>query len=195
MFFSELFFVKWFGTPLYQMITQQLIELGNCLWHHWKAHIIVFPLSQNVIFLFLISMERVTCLLLWLIWSFWYCDWFDHIWCLQIASPTFMPLLMCPSQECTTNRSGGRLYLQTRGSKFVKFQELKMQEHVSELGSWVGLGTLFPCHGKGVWGALMMFQFVNSKLLKYKTDHLNSFQPIIRGEHLRLYIKHLLHNI
>ena len=52
---------------------------------------------------------------------------------LQIASPTFMPLLMCPSQECTTNRSGGRLYLQTRGSKFVKFQELKMQEHVRYL--------------------------------------------------------------
>ncbi len=48
-----------------------------------------------------------------------------------INSPAFMPLLMCPSQECTTNRSGGRLYLQTRGSKFVKFQELKIQEHVS----------------------------------------------------------------
>jgi len=49
----------------------------------------------------------------------------------QIQSPTFMPLLMCPSRECQTNRSGGRLYLQSRGSKFVKFQELKMQEHVS----------------------------------------------------------------
>ena len=42
-----------------------------------------------------------------------------------------MPLIMCPSQECQTNRSGGRLYLQTRGSKFIKFQEMKMQEHVS----------------------------------------------------------------
>ena len=51
---------------------------------------------------------------------------------LQITSATFMPLLMCPSQVCTTNRSGGRLYLQTRGSKFVKFQELKVQEHVSD---------------------------------------------------------------
>ena len=27
------------------------------------------------------------------------------------------------------NRSGGRLHLQTRGSKFLKFQELKVQEH------------------------------------------------------------------
>ena len=49
---------------------------------------------------------------------------------LQIQSPTFMPLIMCPSQECVTNKSGGRLYLQTRGSKFVKFQELRIQEHV-----------------------------------------------------------------
>ena len=52
----------------------------------------------------------------------------------QIQSPTFMPLLMCPSRECQTNRSGGRLYLQSRGSKFIKFQELKMQEHVSVCG-------------------------------------------------------------
>lgn len=44
-----------------------------------------------------------------------------------------MPLLMCPSQECTTNRSGGRLYLQTRGSKFIKFQELRIQEHVCDV--------------------------------------------------------------
>ena len=26
-------------------------------------------------------------------------------------------------------RSGGRLYLQTRGSKFMKYQEIKIQEH------------------------------------------------------------------
>lgn len=48
----------------------------------------------------------------------------------QIQSSSFMPLIMCPSQECVTNKSGGRLYLQTRGSKFVKFQELRIQEHV-----------------------------------------------------------------
>ncbi|XP_064639255.1 DNA replication licensing factor mcm7-B-like [Lineus longissimus] len=50
-----------------------------------------------------------------------------------ISSPVFMPLMMCPGQECTTNRSGGRLYLQTRGSKFVKFQELKIQEHSDQV--------------------------------------------------------------
>lgn len=50
-----------------------------------------------------------------------------------IQSPTFMPLIMCPSQECQTNRSGGRLYLQTRGSKFIKFQEMKLQEHSDQV--------------------------------------------------------------
>uniref|UniRef100_A0A6I8R0S9 DNA replication licensing factor MCM7 n=1 Tax=Xenopus tropicalis TaxID=8364 RepID=A0A6I8R0S9_XENTR len=50
-----------------------------------------------------------------------------------IQSPTFMPLIMCPSRECQTNRSGGRLYLQTRGSKFIKFQELKIQEHSDQV--------------------------------------------------------------
>ncbi|XP_041093315.1 DNA replication licensing factor MCM7 [Polyodon spathula] len=50
-----------------------------------------------------------------------------------IQSPTFMPLIMCPSQECVTNKSGGRLYIQTRGSKFIKFQEVKIQEHSDQV--------------------------------------------------------------
>ncbi|XP_066479888.1 DNA replication licensing factor MCM7 isoform X2 [Tiliqua scincoides] len=47
-----------------------------------------------------------------------------------IQSPNFTPLLMCPSRDCQTNQAGGRLYLQSRGSKFIKSQELKIQEHV-----------------------------------------------------------------
>ena len=47
-----------------------------------------------------------------------------------------MPLLMCPTDDCKVNKSGGRLYLQSRGSKFVKFQELKIQEHVSSKLFW-----------------------------------------------------------
>ncbi|XP_077466422.1 DNA replication licensing factor MCM7 isoform X2 [Stigmatopora argus] len=50
-----------------------------------------------------------------------------------IQSSTFMPLVMCPSQECVTNKSGGRLYLQSRGSKFVKFQEIRIQEHSDQV--------------------------------------------------------------
>ena len=46
-----------------------------------------------------------------------------------VASTSFMPVINCPGEECRVNRSGGRLTLQTRGSKFVKFQEIKVQEH------------------------------------------------------------------
>lgn len=41
-----------------------------------------------------------------------------------------MPLRECPSDDCRINKSGGVLDMQTRGSKFVKFQEIKIQEHV-----------------------------------------------------------------
>lgn len=46
---------------------------------------------------------------------------------------TFMPISDCPSEDCRVNKSGGRLYLQTRGSKFVKFQEIKIQEHSDQV--------------------------------------------------------------
>merc|ERR1712012_396100 len=46
-----------------------------------------------------------------------------------VASTSFMPVINCPGEECRVNRSGGRLTLQSRGSKFIKSQELKVQEH------------------------------------------------------------------
>lgn len=45
-----------------------------------------------------------------------------------VSSAAFSPLVACQSEACKTNRAGGRLYLQARGSKFVRFQELKVQE-------------------------------------------------------------------
>ncbi|XP_068238408.1 DNA replication licensing factor mcm7 [Palaemon carinicauda] len=50
-----------------------------------------------------------------------------------IQSSNFMPQLLCPSEDCRVNKSGGRLFLQTRGSKFIKFQELKVQEHSDQV--------------------------------------------------------------
>ncbi|GAB0089915.1 DNA replication licensing factor MCM7 [Sergentomyia squamirostris] len=50
-----------------------------------------------------------------------------------IHSLTFMPISDCPSDDCRVNKAGGRLYLQTRGSKFVKFQEIKIQEHSDQV--------------------------------------------------------------
>merc|ERR1719361_3232218 len=46
-----------------------------------------------------------------------------------IAGTSFMPVINCNAEVCRVNKSGGRLTLQSRGSKFVKFQEVKVQEH------------------------------------------------------------------
>ena len=46
----------------------------------------------------------------------------------------FLPQRECPSQECRQQSKGAdTLHLQTRGSKFVKFQELKLQELPSQV--------------------------------------------------------------
>ncbi|KAF4519317.1 hypothetical protein B566_EDAN005257, partial [Ephemera danica] len=50
-----------------------------------------------------------------------------------VKSLSFMPLSKCPSEECRVNKAGGRLTLQTRGSKFVKFQEIRIQEHSDQV--------------------------------------------------------------
>uniref|UniRef100_A0A1A9UP56 DNA replication licensing factor MCM7 n=1 Tax=Glossina austeni TaxID=7395 RepID=A0A1A9UP56_GLOAU len=50
-----------------------------------------------------------------------------------VNSLSFTPIQECPSDDCRVNKAGGRLYLQTRGSKFVKFQELKIQEHSDQV--------------------------------------------------------------
>jgi len=51
----------------------------------------------------------------------------------MINSPSFMPLVNCESQDCKSNKSGGQLYLQTRGSKFMKYQEIRIQEHSDQV--------------------------------------------------------------
>ncbi|KAG4073434.1 hypothetical protein HA402_000658 [Bradysia odoriphaga] len=50
-----------------------------------------------------------------------------------VNSLSFMPVADCPSEDCRVNKAGGRLHLQTRGSKFVKFQEVKIQEHSDQV--------------------------------------------------------------
>ncbi|GAB6019601.1 Mcm2-7 hexameric complex component [Chamberlinius hualienensis] len=50
-----------------------------------------------------------------------------------ISSMSFMPLLMCTSDTCKLNKTGGKLYFQCRGSKFIKFQELRLQEHSDQV--------------------------------------------------------------
>ncbi|GLJ18929.1 hypothetical protein SUGI_0338540 [Cryptomeria japonica] len=46
----------------------------------------------------------------------------------EVTARTFMPLFECPSNRCRTNNAKGNLILQLRASKFLKFQEAKIQE-------------------------------------------------------------------
>lgn len=65
-----------------------------------------------------------------------------------ISSLSFMPLLMCSSDECRINKSAGRLYLQSRGSKFMKFQEIKIQEHSDQVPEG-NIPRTMTIHAKG----------------------------------------------
>ena len=46
----------------------------------------------------------------------------------EVNSTAFMPLIECPSEECKSNGVHGQLFLQSRGSRFLKFQEARIQE-------------------------------------------------------------------
>ncbi|XP_078168439.1 minichromosome maintenance (MCM2/3/5) family protein isoform X2 [Carex rostrata] len=46
----------------------------------------------------------------------------------EVTARVFMPLVECPSSRCKVNKVKGNLILQQRASKFLKFQEAKLQE-------------------------------------------------------------------
>ncbi|KAG6748399.1 hypothetical protein POTOM_048320 [Populus tomentosa] len=46
----------------------------------------------------------------------------------EVTARVFMPLFECPTKRCKTNNTKGNLILQLRASKFLKFQEAKIQE-------------------------------------------------------------------
>ncbi len=46
----------------------------------------------------------------------------------EVIANQFMPLQKCPSQRCIDNKSAGKIQMQTRGSRFVKYQEMRVQE-------------------------------------------------------------------
>ena len=50
----------------------------------------------------------------------------------EIMSRNFTPLLECQSARCKAAGMPGKLFLQTRGSKFQPFQEIRLQEMVRE---------------------------------------------------------------
>lgn len=46
----------------------------------------------------------------------------------DVISPQYMPLQKCPSQRCEDNKTSGKLQVHTRASRFMKYQELRLQE-------------------------------------------------------------------
>ena len=45
-----------------------------------------------------------------------------------VADKQYSPLTICPSKDCKENQTKGQLHVSTRGSKFLPFQEVKIQE-------------------------------------------------------------------
>uniref|UniRef100_H2Z690 DNA replication licensing factor MCM7 n=1 Tax=Ciona savignyi TaxID=51511 RepID=H2Z690_CIOSA len=98
-----------------------------------------------------------------------------------ISSPTFMPLIVCPSEDCQTNRSGGRLCLQNRGSKFIKFQDkpdrdndLRLAQHIT----YVHMNSVHPP---------LQFQPIDMRLMRKYIALCKSKHPVVPLE-LRDYI-------
>ncbi|SPC68133.1 probable DNA replication licensing factor [Ustilago sp. UG-2017b] len=51
----------------------------------------------------------------------------------EVTSRQYMPLTQCNSRRCLTNNTRGPLYPQVRASKFVPFQEVKIQEMADQV--------------------------------------------------------------
>ena len=51
----------------------------------------------------------------------------------EVTSSTYKPLAECPTETCNRNRVRGELHAVVRGSRFVKFQEVKLQEMADQV--------------------------------------------------------------
>eukprot|EP00743_Colponemidia_sp_Colp-15_P002899 GILK01003138.1.p1 GENE.GILK01003138.1~~GILK01003138.1.p1 ORF type:complete len:762 (+),score=171.51 GILK01003138.1:72-2288(+) len=45
-----------------------------------------------------------------------------------VTSKSFMPQVDCPTEQCKLNKTRGRVFQQIRGSRFIRYQELRIQE-------------------------------------------------------------------
>lgn len=50
-----------------------------------------------------------------------------------VTTKQFTPMQICPSPECTQNNTKGQLFPSTRASKFLPFQEIKIQEMADQV--------------------------------------------------------------
>uniref|UniRef100_A0A0N4Z982 DNA replication licensing factor MCM7 n=1 Tax=Parastrongyloides trichosuri TaxID=131310 RepID=A0A0N4Z982_PARTI len=58
-----------------------------------------------------------------------------------VKNSSFRPVIECPTRECQESKYCGRLLMQTRGSKFMKYQEIKLQETSNQ----VPMGSIPRC--------------------------------------------------
>ena len=65
-----------------------------------------------------------------------------------VTTKQFTPLVDCPSDECKNNNSKGQLFLSTRASKFLPFQEVKIQEMADQVPvGHIPRQLAIHCHG------------------------------------------------
>jgi DNA replication licensing factor MCM7 len=65
-----------------------------------------------------------------------------------IGTKSYGPLTECPSEDCKTNQAKGQLFPSTRASKFLSFQEVKIQEMADQVPVGHIPRTLtILCHG------------------------------------------------
>ncbi|KAF2405643.1 MCM-domain-containing protein [Trichodelitschia bisporula] len=65
-----------------------------------------------------------------------------------VNAKQFAPLTECPSDECKNNNAKGQLHLSTRASKFLPFQEVKIQEMADQVPvGHIPRQLTVHCHG------------------------------------------------
>ncbi|KAI9814847.1 MAG: Mcm2-7 hexameric complex component [Thelocarpon impressellum] len=65
-----------------------------------------------------------------------------------VTAKQFTPMLDCPSDDCKLNQSKGQLFMSTRASKFLPFQEVKIQEMADQVPvGHIPRALTIHCHG------------------------------------------------
>ncbi|KAF2200001.1 MCM-domain-containing protein [Delitschia confertaspora ATCC 74209] len=65
-----------------------------------------------------------------------------------VAQKQFTPLIECPSADCKRDNTKGQLFLSTRASKFLPFQEVKIQEMADQVPvGHIPRQLTVHCHG------------------------------------------------
>ncbi|KAK5735266.1 DNA replication licensing factor MCM7 [Elasticomyces elasticus] len=76
------------------------------------------------------------------------CDACGHEIFQPITAKQFTPLVECQSEDCQKNGAKGQLYLSTRASKFLPFQEVKIQEMADQVPvGHIPRQLTVHCHG------------------------------------------------